>query len=160
MSCFKFPTDLCEEITSMANRFWWRQHRGERKVHWLNKKHLDQSKKEGGIGFCDLQLFNKALLARHGWRLLQNPHSLVFRILKSKCFPSNNFLEASMPSNHLSGGVFVIYSKDMLNEGLRWRVGTDEMINIWKDPWLPCPSTHLVITPILEIHVDILQWII
>ena len=34
---FRFPIGLCQEITSMANRYWWGQRQGERKIHWLNK---------------------------------------------------------------------------------------------------------------------------
>uniref|UniRef100_A0A2N9G5Y5 Reverse transcriptase domain-containing protein n=1 Tax=Fagus sylvatica TaxID=28930 RepID=A0A2N9G5Y5_FAGSY len=34
MSCFKFSAGLRAEICSMANRFWWGQRAGERKIHW------------------------------------------------------------------------------------------------------------------------------
>ena len=64
MSCFKFPVGFCVELSGMATRFWWGQRREERKIHWLNKNKLMKPKNEGGIGFQDLQLFNKALLAR------------------------------------------------------------------------------------------------
>jgi hypothetical protein len=99
MSCFKFPVGLCEEFCSMANRFWWGQKRGEKKIHWLGKQKLCRLKSEGGIGFRDLKLFNKALLARQGWWLLQNPSSLVLRMLKAKYFPNSSFLDALIPVN-------------------------------------------------------------
>jgi hypothetical protein len=40
MSCFKFLAGLCDDICSMANRFWWGQRNGERKIHWVNKAKL------------------------------------------------------------------------------------------------------------------------
>uniref|UniRef100_A0A2N9ED45 RNase H type-1 domain-containing protein n=1 Tax=Fagus sylvatica TaxID=28930 RepID=A0A2N9ED45_FAGSY len=147
-SVFRFPAGLCQEITSMANRYWWGQCQGERKIHWLNKKHLVQQKMQGGIGFRDLQLFNKALLAKQGWRLIQNPASLVCRILKSKYFPRTTFLEATVLNNPSYLWRSILVAKDVLNMGLRWRVGTGSKINIWKDPWLLCSTTYRVISPV------------
>uniref|UniRef100_A0A2N9IE72 Reverse transcriptase zinc-binding domain-containing protein n=1 Tax=Fagus sylvatica TaxID=28930 RepID=A0A2N9IE72_FAGSY len=147
MSCFKFPAGLCAEISSMATRFWWGQRDGKRKIHWLNKQKLSQPKSEGGIGFRDLYLFNKALLAKQGWRILKQPHSLVHRFLKAKYFPHHNFLEASVPRNASFIWRSICEAKDVLVSGMRWRVGSGENIKIWKDPWLPCPTTYRVISP-------------
>ncbi len=154
MSCFKFPAGLCADLSAMATRFWWGQCGDERKIHWLSKQKLMRPKHKGGIGFRDLQLFNRALLARQGWRLLQNPSSLVFRVLKAKYFPCTSFLEASIPGNSSYIWKSICESIDVLHNGLRWRVGTGEKIKIWKDRWLPNPTTFKVVSPIQILDAD------
>ena len=136
MSCFQFPAGLCQEISSMANRFWWGQRNGGRKIHWMNKQKLYRTKHDGGMGFRDLHLFNSALLARQGWRLMHNPSSLVYRVLKAKYFPHNSFLDATVPDTASYIWSSICKSIEVLNLGLRWRVGTGELIRIWKDPWI------------------------
>jgi hypothetical protein len=39
-------------------------------MHWMGWKKMCNEKKLGEIGFCDLHLFNLALLAKQGWKLL------------------------------------------------------------------------------------------
>uniref|UniRef100_A0A2N9H5H6 CCHC-type domain-containing protein n=1 Tax=Fagus sylvatica TaxID=28930 RepID=A0A2N9H5H6_FAGSY len=138
---------LCAEISSMATRFWWGQKDGERKIHWLSKQKLMKAKKEGGIEFRDIALFNKTLLAKQAWRLLQNPASLVFRMFKAKYFPHTPFLEATVPHNASYLWRSICDSIVVLKAGLRWRVGNGETIKIWRDKWLPCPTTYSVISP-------------
>jgi hypothetical protein len=55
-------------------------------------------KNMGGLGFRDIKLFNLALLARQGWRLLQNPESPSAKILKARYYPYNDFLQSELGS--------------------------------------------------------------
>lgn len=57
------------------------------------------SKFNGGLGFQDLELFNKTLLAKQGWRLIDNPDSLLCRVLKGRYFLRCSFLEAEKKRN-------------------------------------------------------------
>ena len=62
-------------------------------MHWLSKDTLCTSKDHGGLGFRDLHLFNLAMLARQGWRILTNPDSLYARVLRAKYFPDGDLLK-------------------------------------------------------------------
>lgn len=72
-----------------------RQVRSERKMHWKSWKALSQSKKEGGMSFPDIRCFNLAMLAKQGWKLLQENGSLLYECFKPRYFPKSTFLEAT-----------------------------------------------------------------
>ena len=48
------------------------------------------------MDFKDLKAFNLALLAKQGWRIQQNPNTLVHRVLKAKYFADLTFKEAQL----------------------------------------------------------------
>lgn len=80
------------DLNSMVRNFWWGQKENERKMAWISWDKLCQRKSEGELGFKDLKVFNLALLAKQGWRFIQNPSSLLHKVLKAKYFGSTSFL--------------------------------------------------------------------
>lgn len=86
MSCFKLPSEIVSEITSLISRFWWEKNHDKRGIPWVAWKRLQLSKRNGGLGFRDLETFNNALLAKQAWQLIQHPTSLFGRLLKAKYF--------------------------------------------------------------------------
>ena len=152
MSVFQLPVACSNEINSMLSNYWWGQKHGERRIHWMGWKKLARSKKVGGMGFRDLKLFNSALLARQCWRLLHNPHSLIFRVLKSKYFPNSSFLEAKMSPTASYAWKSLLGAREVIELGSRWRVGSGTHIRIWKDRWLPTRTTFKVQSPVNTLH--------
>jgi hypothetical protein len=41
----------------------------------------------------------------------------------------------------------LLSSRDLLNDGLVWRIGDGGNVKIWKDKWLPTLITHAVQSP-------------
>ncbi|KAF5458601.1 hypothetical protein F2P56_022622 [Juglans regia] len=125
------------ELESLMSRFWWGQKGNERKIYWLSWNKLCQKKMHGGLGFKDLKIFNLALLAKQGWRLLQDDSSLLHRLQKVKYFPHSSFMIASLgkcPSYTWRG---IWEARKLLEAGCRWRIGNGKSVDIWKDTWIP-----------------------
>ena len=64
MSCFKLPVRRRKELSTMMANFWWGEESGKKKIHWCSWKKMTQQKDRGGLGFKDLQSFNRALLGK------------------------------------------------------------------------------------------------
>jgi hypothetical protein len=82
MSVFLLPMSLYKDLNRMKQKFWWEHMANDSKIHWMSWSKMGNSKATGGLGFRDLTMFNKALLAKQCWRLIQNPESLTARIFK------------------------------------------------------------------------------
>ena len=82
MSVFLLTKKVCKGLTASMAKFWWSGSLDRRSMHWLSWEKLATPKIYGGMGFRDLQLFNLALLGKHGWRFITNPNSLCVRVMK------------------------------------------------------------------------------
>jgi hypothetical protein len=67
MCMFFIPKELYKELNSMMQKFWWGSTEGDKKIHWMYWEKIGLSKSRGGMGFCALIRFNKALLAKQGY---------------------------------------------------------------------------------------------
>uniref|UniRef100_A0A8R7R8A6 Uncharacterized protein n=1 Tax=Triticum urartu TaxID=4572 RepID=A0A8R7R8A6_TRIUA len=89
MACFDLTKTLCNQISEMICRYSWSNMDKEHKIHWVSREHMMLPKKDGGLGFRYLHVFNKAMLARQAWRLANAPNSLCARVLSAKYYPSD-----------------------------------------------------------------------
>jgi hypothetical protein len=67
--------------------------------------------------------------------------------MKAKYFPNDSILEAPLGKKPSFAWRSIHSSRDLLKEGLIWRVGNGKTIRIWKDRWLNSPTTYRVQSP-------------
>lgn len=80
------------------------------------------------MGFRDLECFNRVMLAKQGWRLLHYQESLAAQIMKEKYYLHSDFLDASLGARPSYVWCSIFNSRDLLMEGLVWRVGDENSI--------------------------------
>lgn len=122
----------------------------ERKMHWVSWKKLCLPKSFGGMSFRDPKIFNQALLAKQGWRLLCDNTSLVYKVLSARYFKNGTFLEDLRGYDPSFVWRSIWGAKALLLEGLKWRVGDGTKIRVWDKAWLPSEDVSKVPTPNIE----------
>ena len=136
ISCFMLPKVIIKEITMVMRRFWWSLMNDRYRIHWIGWKKITASKRDGGLGIRDMEHFNKALLAKQGWRILKNLTSLLARVLKAKYFRNCDFLNAQCYSSSTYAWKSIVQPQDLIERGNKWIVGDGEHIDVWKDNWI------------------------
>lgn len=147
MSNFQLPMNICHKLESVISNYWWGGDEEQKKMHWISWKTLCLPKAKGGMGFRMFHLFNKALLAKQGWRLIHNTSSLVARVLKGRYYPRSNFLQAK--AGYCSSFTWrsILGAKHILTKGCSWRIGNGSSMHIWDDKWLTHPMHQSLLTP-------------
>lgn len=116
-------------------------------IHWKKWTFLKNTKSKGGLGFRDLETFNKALIAKQLWRIIEQLDSLASKILKSKYCPRTDALDSKFGNNSSQIWRSIRSSSDFVKEGILWRIGDGHSINISRANWLPNHSTLQIQSP-------------
>ncbi|CAL1400383.1 unnamed protein product [Linum trigynum] len=143
MSCFKLPLSLCRLLDRHVARFWWGDAEDHFRIRWVSWRNLCRSKHDGGLAFRRFEQFNQALLAKIGWRILTEPHSLLAQVYKGKYFPNGSFLDASARSRPSWGWQSILFGRELLAKGLRWQIGNGQSASLLSSSWIP----HLQMSP-------------
>ncbi|GAU44727.1 hypothetical protein TSUD_88120 [Trifolium subterraneum] len=122
MNIYLLPDSLINDIERMINAFWWGGGDNNKGIRWLAWNKLTCTKEEGGLGFCDFQKFNMAMVAKQGWKFLNNPNSLVARIFKARYFPRSSFLDSCLGTNPSFIWRSIWKSRQVWLQGCRWSI--------------------------------------
>ncbi|CAL1387820.1 unnamed protein product [Linum trigynum] len=137
MSCFRLPLALCRLLDKHVAGFWWGAEDGNPKIRWVSWSSMCRSKHDGGMGFRQFKHFNQALLAKIGWRILNEPQSLIAQVYKGKYFPQRSFLTATARSRPSWVWQSILHGRQLLERGLRWQVGNGQSVSLLHSNWIP-----------------------
>jgi hypothetical protein len=118
-----------------------------KKMHWYSWWKLCFPKNEGGMGFRDLHSFNLAMLAKQVWRLIDCLNSLCAQVLRAKYYPSGDILKPGPKAGSSFTWQSLVAGIQTFKPGYIWRVGSGDLVQIWKDPWIPSSPDRRIITP-------------
>ncbi|OMO94054.1 reverse transcriptase [Corchorus capsularis] len=147
MSVFKIPKRVCKEMQSAVANYWWGQKEDERKIHWCNWQKLTEFKQDGGMGFKEFEAFNRAMLAKQAWRLIENPNALWARVLKGVYFHNCDFLEAGKGARPSWVWSSLLEGRDLFKEHMMWVPMDGKQISIWQDRWIPNLAGRVLSNP-------------
>ncbi|KAL5572799.1 hypothetical protein UlMin_022396 [Ulmus minor] len=133
MNLFKIPISLISEL--------------HRLMHWCTWENLCVHKADGGMGFRDLRLFNRALLAKQAWRIHSSPSSLVSRVLQGLYFHKSSFLEAKVNSSSSFVWRSIVWGRGLYMQGSKRKIGSGEDTFIYHDGWLPRDGVFKISSP-------------
>lgn len=150
VGCYDYFCDVVFQAPSLLvkavlTRFWWDVKLELRKMCWVSWDKLTFPKSAGGLGFKEIEVFNDALLAKHTWRLLKNPTSLLGQTVLNKYCLDDGIMECSAPNSACHGWRGILAGREIIKKGLEWVVEDGKSIRIWQDNWL---STSQQICPI------------
>ena len=137
MTCFKLTKKVYKGFSSKMARYWWSSSVDCRSLHWIDWDSLTKPKIAGGMGFRNLEMFNLALLGKHGWMLITKPEYLCARVLKGKYFPAGEFMDAAIPKLASATWSPIVVGREALQMGLIKRVGDGTSVSTWNDSWIP-----------------------
>ncbi|KAL9440996.1 hypothetical protein AB3S75_019634 [Citrus x aurantiifolia] len=147
MSIFKLPLGLCEDMQKAIAGFWWGKKRRKDLLTGPSGKDCVKLKRKGEWVFRDLSSFNQALVAKQSWRIIQAPESLIARVMKEKYFKHSGFMEAQSGSNPSYIWRNILWGREVIHKGLRWRIGDGKLVKVYQSGWLPRPETFKPISP-------------
>ena len=106
-------------------------------MHWVGWHKMTRSKKNGGMGFREMQVFNQSMLAKTAWKIVKDPEAWWVRILRSIYFPTGNFMAVRETSMASWVWKSILWGREALQKGLRWNIRNGRQVMIWNVPWVP-----------------------
>lgn len=139
MSSVMLSKSTLASLNKVSRPFLWGSSSEKKKQHLLSWKKVCLSKRNGALGIRSSKDMNLVLVAKVGWRLLNDDHSLWARVVRKKYKIGDLHDQSWMVRKStwpvlwrgvVRGLTVVIWP------GHRWVVGDGGQINFWMDSWI------------------------
>jgi hypothetical protein len=71
---------------------------------------------------------------------ITDTESLCAKVLKARYHKSTDFLQSTCPKRAAFTWRSIIHGRELLKDGLIWRIGDGESVKVWEDNWIPRSS--------------------
>ncbi|XP_028117723.1 uncharacterized protein LOC114315305 [Camellia sinensis] len=137
-SLFILPKKVVTEIESCLRAFFWNGpdlKKSGAKVAWV---HLCVPRNEGGLGFKSIEVWNKAVIAKHVWFLFSGgEQSMWCQWVKSYLLKGRSFWCLKVPSDPSWVWRKLLDLRSIIAPLIKYNVGNGKATFLWFDNWLP-----------------------
>ncbi|GJY24379.1 hypothetical protein Tco_0398037 [Tanacetum coccineum] len=174
-SVLVIPKGIICDIQQLIRCFLWcngEYKRGKAKVAWED---ICLPKHEGGLGLCNLEVFNRALMTTHIWNIVSNRESLWVRWIHTYKLRGGTLWDVQVKGNGMSTSFWYdmwcsqspishfLTPRDIARDGFTLQANVADLVEngVWTWPlsWLvKAPNMGLITVPNLDDSQDCVQW--
>ncbi|CAL1407561.1 unnamed protein product [Linum trigynum] len=131
------PIGVYNSIDKVNRDFVWGDEENKSKLHLVAWDKMTQPKCQGGVGLRPTRQANLAMLAKGGWRLINEKDNLWGQVMLSKYGRQRENLDIL---RHTQGSSFTWSSftkaADLLKKDSAWNIKNGKSTKFWFDPWV------------------------
>ena len=73
--------------------------------------------------------------------------SQLYKVLQVKYFPQSSIMDIRCSTRASFAWKSILKTRTVIQKGVRWRIGRGDSVCIWRDKWIPPPSSGLPLSP-------------
>ncbi|XP_026417176.1 uncharacterized protein LOC113312657 [Papaver somniferum] len=133
MSIYKWPKKVIKSCERIIRNYLWSSNAEEKKCVTLKWNKVCTPLEEGGLGIRRLEDFNRALLMKFLWKMLQSKEEWALFFLAKYTDKNGSWITYYKKSSIWPEIKWIIPSFKSLT---RWTVGDGSQIYFWYDKWI------------------------
>lgn len=137
MSLFLMPEKVISILERIMRNFFWEGHKGSKINHLVKWNLVIKPRIDEGLGFGGLKAKNLALLAKWGWRYLNEENSLWSQVVRSIHGKNTYNWHTARKTCYSLRSPWISISRTWLKvDALAYyKLGNGSRIAFWLDPW-------------------------
>ncbi|XP_019162021.1 PREDICTED: uncharacterized protein LOC109158590 [Ipomoea nil] len=136
MQSMWLPMGICDKLEGMIRRFIWGGDENTRKISLVRWDKVTQRKSTGGLGLRNLREVNSAFMAKLGWRMKTEPHSLWSQVLHNKYGALEDTRGAAQGRRASNAWRGMCAASHILDKGITRIIRNGHNTRFWMDRWV------------------------